>query len=229
MSVPSDKNASVDPDSQAGLDFAPPDPLEFEIVTPRLVIRPYRLDDIDAVFDAVNHNREHLLPWLPWAKKDHHTRAQTAAFLAKNVVDRESPQRIFGRGLDVAVCDRHSGAFIGGTGLHDLRRDSASCEIGYWIVRDRCREGICSEAVAHWLSWLFTPQQQGGFGLRRARIFCDKPNAASAGVPTKLGLRLEVEMRDEAFIEGVGLVDRLGWGVLASEWDCERHAVFARD
>ena len=44
----------------------------------------------------------------------------------------------------------------------------------------------------------------------------------------KLGVRKEVEMVDDYWVDGVGLTTRMGWGVMAGEWDTQNHHAIAR-
>lgn len=211
-----------------GLAWRPPRRLATRVETPRLVIRGYELDDAPAVFEAINASREHLLPWLPWVD-DHRELAGTVRYIASQMVIASDPSTLSGdgsrMGLGVGIFEREGGAFVGGTGFNDVRPSTASAETGYWIRADRAGRGYCTEAMRHWLSWLLGAQEAGGLGLARVRIYCSSANAASRRIPEKLGLRQEVHQRADVHTPGVGVTDRLGWGVLRDEWDCARHAM----
>jgi RimJ/RimL family protein N-acetyltransferase len=77
--------------------------------------------------------------------------------------------------------------------------------------------------MRHFISWLLRPRDAGGLGLRRVRLTCSAANVASRGVLEKLGIPLEATLRREEHVPGVGITDRLGWGVLAEEWDTNAH------
>lgn len=213
-----------------GFEWRPPRRLAIRVETPRLVIRGYELDDAPAAFAAVNTSRQHLLPWLPWVD-EHRELAGTVRYIASQMVIASDPSTLTGdgsrMGLGVGIFERDGGAFVGGTGFNDVRPSTASAETGYWIRADRTGRGYCTEAMRHWLSWLLSPQDAGGggLGLARVRIYCSSANAASRRVPEKLGLRQEVHQRADVLIPGLGVTDRLGWGVLREEWDCARHAM----
>ena len=198
-----------------------PDPLDLCVETPRLLIRPYELDDAPGLFDAVNAGRDALLPWLPWARTEHREMASTLNFISGQVLRLRKP--LPPEGVALGVFDKASGELLGGSGFHDLRRDTASVEIGYWVRADRHNQGVCTEATAHWISRLLSPQGSGGLGLKRIRVYCSAENKASARVPEKLGLRAEVMQRADYYVPHHGVTDRLGWGVLADEWDCAYH------
>lgn len=39
----------------------------YRILTPRLIIRCYELDDAPLLLEAVDGSADHLKPWMPWA------------------------------------------------------------------------------------------------------------------------------------------------------------------
>ncbi len=206
-----------------GLGWQAPNPVECRIETPRLVIRSYTLDDAQAMFETVRANREHLLPWMPWAKAGHEDVAGSAKYIAEQLFSARRGAEF--PGIGVGIFERASGLFLGGTGCHDVRQETASAETGYWVRRDWCGKGIATEVLRHVLSWLLGARDTGGLGLTRVRVYCSSANAGSRRVPEKLGLRAEVMQRGDFFVEGHGATDRLGWGVMADEWDCARHAM----
>lgn len=216
--------SSEDRHPAQGLAWAAPSPVLCKLEAPRLVIRTWMLSDAGALLEAVQADRDHLLPWVSWARTEHLELASSTRYVAEQVLAASRG----GAALKMhgaAILDVASGALIGGIGCHDMRSDTASAEVGYWMRRAWCGQGIATEALRHYLSWMFTPQDENGLGLRRARIYVSSANAASRTIPEKLGLRAEVMQREDYAIDGVGLTDRLGWGVMASEWDRRQHAV----
>ncbi len=205
-----------------GLAWRAPDPISVALETERLTIRSYRLEDAPEVFRVIADSREHLLPWMPWASG--HTSVEfTSKYLAEQMLARGSGPAF--TGIGIGIFEKDGGAFVGGTGVHDARADTASCETGYWIRHDRVGRGYATEACGRVLSWALGDQDAGGLGLRRVRVYCSSGNLASARVPEKLGLTPEVRQRDDYYIEGIGPTDRLGWGVMANEWDTTRHSI----
>lgn len=206
-----------------GYAWADPPALPVPIETERLVIRPLTIEDAPGMHGAVDASRDHLLPWLAWARETHRDLAESTQFVVTQAIRGERP--LTRDGITMGVFDRADGDLVGATGLHDLRRDTASCETGYWLRHDRCGEGLMTETMRHWISALLRPQHARGFGLARVRITCSAANTRSTGIPERLGLRREVRQLEDLFIKGVGVTDRLGWGVLAHEWDCQAHAI----
>lgn len=207
-----------------GLAWTPPTPLECNLESERLIIRSFQLPDAQELLNAVHESRDnHLLPWLPWAKNDHRTIESSTQFICNQVLNMSRPDTFSTVGT--AIFCKSSGRFLGGAGIHDLRRDTASCETGYWIRKDAIGNGYAGEACARTISWALESQANNGLGLQRVRIYCSQANKASTRLIEKLGITAEVHQRNDYFIEGIGPTDRLGWGVLADEWDCKKHCV----
>jgi RimJ/RimL family protein N-acetyltransferase len=198
-----------------------PRPLPNECRTPRLVLRFWKPEDAPSMLAALDVDRTAFGPFLPWVHEDNQN-------LHQCIYQIERLRRHAAANDDnfvLGIFDRATGDTLGGTGLH--RNDGANhqAEIGYWIRPDRRREGLCTEAVAHLISWAFQPQEEGGWGLRRIEIYCAASNEGSQRVPRKLGLRQEVTRRGARFTPGLGWEDTLGWGVLREEWDGDGHRV----
>jgi len=77
------------------------------------------------------------------------------------------------------------GEFVGTIGLHRRLGDDA-VEIGYWTVAGKTRRGYATAAAR-----ALTQVALSLPGVRRVEIHCDEANTASAGVPRKLGYRLD--------------------------------------
>ncbi len=170
---------------------------------------------------AIEVDRSSLLPWLPWAAVDNRSVAECIYQIERMRRHGEANDDNFVLG----IFDRATGTPLGGTGLHRIHAESHQAEIGYWMRSDRRREGLCTKAVAHLISWAFRDPGDGGWGLRRLEIACASRNVASQRVPRKLGLVQEVTQRQHRFLPGIGWDDTLAWGVLREEWDIERHAM----
>jgi ribosomal-protein-serine acetyltransferase len=183
-------------------------------------LRPWVPADAQAMLDALNLDRSSYLPWLVWVGNDNQDLAQCIYHVERFRREAEQPEC---RHSVLGIFDRATGDVLGGTSLHDVIRARHQAEIGYWIRPDRRRTGLCAEAVAGLISWAFTPQSAGGWGLRRIEIYCAAKNESSQRVPAKLGLRREVHKVSCQWIEGRGWDDLLGWGVVNEEWDCASH------
>lgn len=85
------------------------------------------------------------------------------------------------------------------------------------------RRGLATEALRHLVTVLLTPQDMGGWGLRRLTFTAAASNTAAVGLARTLRLRREVRARQDRWTKGVGLDDTLGWAVVVDEWDTDSH------
>jgi RimJ/RimL family protein N-acetyltransferase len=129
---------------------------------------------------AIDANIDHLVPWMPWIANEPEPLDQKVQRLRRY-------RAAFDRDEDYTygLFNASESQVLGGTGLH-TRRGANALEIGYWIHRDRLREGIATElsGVLTRVTFAFTDRD-------RVEIHCDPRNAASAGIPAKLGFTLE--------------------------------------
>lgn len=205
-----------------GLDWTAPKPLRCELETERLIIRAYHLGDAEEVYNAINDSRDdHLLPWMPWAKDNHTTLESTTKYICEQMLSLANPDTF--NNVGTGIFDKATGRFLGGSGVHDVRKDTASCETGYWIRKDAIGHGYAREACARTISWALAPQATGGLGLQKVRIYCSAANIHSANLIEQLKVKKEVHQRNDYCIDTIGPTDRLGWGIMHDEWDCINH------
>lgn len=203
--------------------WAAPSPLPTRYATSRLLLRYWEQSDAAPMLAAIDSDRASFLPWLPWTAVDNRTVDECSAAIERMRLRRERsdpPADDF----TIGIFERSTGLPMGGTGLHRILHAWHEAEIGYWIRSDRRAQGLCTEAVAGLITWAFTPQDAGGWGLRRIHIRCAGRNLASQRVPRKLGLREEARLVQERWVDGVGWDDTLVWGVLAEDWNRSRAA-----
>jgi len=188
--------------------------------TPHLILRTFEPADAAALWLAITESRDTLWPWLPWARDEHLTLAQTSFSIEKfrRSLAHTGPDAP-PINLIIGVFDRASGRLLGGTGAHTFRPAPHQAEIGYWTRTSERRRGLCTRAAAAMVSWCFAPQASGGWGLRRVEIVCAGANTASASVCRRLGARQEAHSPAERWIPGRGWDDTIRFGILSQEWD----------
>ena len=151
----------------------------YRLRTARIELRAFDPSFARALNEVVNRNREHLVPWMPWA-------------LALPVPLDDSVQRAracraeFDRGTDFhfGVFD-DAGEFVGALGIHP-RVGAGGLEIGYWIDRDRTRRGYAREAAA-----AATRAGLELLGAQRMHIHVQPDNQVSERIPVALGYTRE--------------------------------------
>ena len=162
--------------------------LPMPIITPRLLIRPTRVDDGKAVNAAILESYEELHRFMDWAKtkpsvEDSEEQARLAAanwILKKN----DEPW------LQLFIYDKTTGEFIGGTGYHHIIWEVPSVETGYWIRSSRAKQGLMTEAINAITQYAFKQ-----LGVKRIAITCDLDNTRSQLIPERLNYTLEATLK----------------------------------
>lgn len=155
----------------------------YRIETERLVIRCYEPADAAALRAAVGESREHLLPWMDWARDEPAPLAEVVARIR-----RFRAQYDLGVDLGMGVFEP-DGALVGGTGFHP-RIGPGAAEIGYWVHVDRAGSGYATEVAA-----ALTRVGLTAHGYRKLEIRAVAENVASARIPRRLGYRHDGTVR----------------------------------
>ncbi len=173
-------------------------PLPSQIVSSRIVVRPYRTGDGAALFEAVDEDRDHLRRWLPWVDK-HTDRAAS-----EEVARRMHARWLCREDLTVGIWDRSGRRLLGGSGLHRCCWEVPSFEIGYWLRRSAEGRGYMAEAVGLLCGLAFD-----ALDAQRVVIRCDKENKRSAAVAQRLGFVHEATLRNDGRDQNGWLRDTL--------------------
>ena len=167
--------------------------LTTEVVrTPRLVLRPFRPDDVDAVHAACQS--PDIARWIP-AVGTPYTRADAAAW-----VTGEAPaMRADGTGLTVAI--EADGRLVGSAGVHRIGQHPLGPEVGYWTVPEARGQGYAAEAAHALAEWAI------GLGAGRVYLVADVLNTGSQAVARRAGFTQEGVLRSYLHYRDGGLGD----------------------
>jgi len=159
----------------------------YRVRTARLVLRCWEPDDAEALRAAAAESREHLLPWVSWARDEPQTLDEKVALLRgfRAGFDRDEDY-VYG------AFEPDEGRIVGGTGLH-RRVGPGGLETGYWVHRDHLRRGYATEMAAAMTRVAFEHLR-----VERVVVQCDARNEASIGVPVRLGFTREARLRRRA-------------------------------
>ena len=116
-------------------------------------------------------------------------------------------------GLQLAVADAATDAFLGTVILHSYNERHARIEVGFWLARQARGRGIGSRAVALAVSWAFAT-----LGVARVEMTTLPDNAGALALAAGLGFTREGVMRQRNFERG-RRVDIVMLGVLRDEWE----------
>jgi RimJ/RimL family protein N-acetyltransferase len=177
----------------------------YPIETPRLLLRPFVAEDLDALVDL--RSRPDVARYLYWEPN------------SREEVERELDRRIRQRTLEregddvhLAAMLREGGLVIGDVSLDWLSERHRRGEIGFVFHPDHQGKGLAREAATEMLRLGFEH-----FELHRIIGRCDARNDASASLMLRLGMRREAHfVQNEIFKGDWG--DELVFAMLASEW-----------
>ncbi|MBL8965499.1 MAG: GNAT family N-acetyltransferase [Spirochaetaceae bacterium] len=180
----------------------PPDKLRLE--TSRLVLRAFRPEDGDGLFEYLSLPETYLYePGEPLSRRE----------AAASAAERAGDERF------LAVESKEEGSLVGH--LYFSRMEPAeflAWELGF-IFNPRCHNrGFCTEASGKILEHAFSD-----LGAHRVNAYCNPRNIASWRVLEKLGMRREGHFRQKAFFrrdaDGRPLWhDCFAFGIVEDEW-----------
>jgi len=162
--------------------------LPSELRGPRVLLRPYRSEDAEELFAAIDESRDHLRPWVPWVD-DHRT--------VDDVRDRcsRSPASwLLRTNLALGIFDSVSGCYLGGAGLQDPDWELRAFEIGYWLRVTAIGHGYATAATRLLAKFALSHLQ-----ARRVAVRCNARNDASRRVAERAGFTLESRLRNASF------------------------------
>ncbi len=162
------------------LDLTDVDLTSGTVRTQRLVLRPPRAEDVDAIFRACQDPENQR--WLS-ALPSPYTREDAVFFV------REIAPQGRGEGRDLVFSIDCGGDLAGVCGLHHLTSGRLGPEIGYWIAPEFRRQGYAAEAARGLADWALA------HGAPRAHLFTDVANTPSQGVARRAGFAEEGVVR----------------------------------
>ena len=176
--------------------------LTTEVVrTERLVLRPHRPADEDAVLAACQDPT--IQRWIT-AVPSPYTRADARAFV-REVAPADRAAR---RGMPVAI--EVDGVLVGSSGLQ-FATGRLGPEIGYWIAPGARGRGYAAEAARGLAAWAFA------HGAPRVHLWVDVANAASQAAARRAGFTEEGVVRGVLDERDGSRVDALLFGRLAGD------------
>jgi RimJ/RimL family protein N-acetyltransferase len=177
-----------------------------ELSGERVLVRPYRVEDAEALQAAVAESREHVRAWLPFADA-HQTVEETRDWITHAVA-----QWLLRENMGTGVFLRESGEFLGGLGLHIRSWEIGFFEIGYWLRASAEGHGYMREATR-----LLIEFAARDLLASRLEIRCDARNARSAAVAERLGFTREGHLRNNLSAPTGTIRDTLVFGLIPGD------------
>lgn len=167
-------------------------PLDTQLSTSRLLLRPAYPDDAAVHFDAARESLPDVGRWLSWCTPDM-CRDDSDAWIAKC---REAWAS--GEFYGFYLFERRGGAFVGCTTINEIDAFRKRANLGYWIRSSQQGRGFATEAAAAVARFGFER-----LGLMRLEIVAAAGNVISQRVAGKLGATCEGLARNRLRIHDV--------------------------
>jgi ribosomal-protein-serine acetyltransferase len=177
--------------------------LPSELRGSHVLLRPYRGDDAEQVFAAIDESRDHLRRWVTWVDnnrtvddvRDYCIRSQASWLLRTE--------------LALGIFDSASGRYLGGTGLHDPDWELRTFETGYWLRVTANGHDYATESTRLLVDFAVSVLQ-----ARRVMLRCDARNDASRRVAERAGFVLEGRFRNVSMAPDGTVRDDLVYAII---------------
>jgi RimJ/RimL family protein N-acetyltransferase len=179
---------------------------DYPVRTPRLALRPFTPDDLDALYDF--HRLAEVTRYLYHEPR---SRAEVSVLLEGKMT--ASVLTADGKALCLAADLAATGQLVGDCTLFWLSRAHQQGEIGFIFHPAFQGRGLATEAATALLRLGFE-----GLGLHRIIGRCDGRNRGSARVMEHNGMRREAHLVENEFVKGEW-TDELIYAILRREWD----------
>lgn len=168
-----------------------------------------RLESINSSFahqliKAINNNREHLSPFLPWVP-GMQSEKDAAAYIS-------NCESLEAEGKEVSFVIFFNEVLVGRIGLHHLDQANRKAAIGYWLIKEAEGKGIILKSCKALITYGFQKLQ-----LQRIEITASVQNYRSCAIPEKLLFKREGVLRSNLLIND-HFHDLAMYSMLKDEW-----------
>jgi RimJ/RimL family protein N-acetyltransferase len=182
-----------------------------EIVTERLSLRPFRVDDLEA-FVAYRSDPE-VARYQSWESP--YSMAKAESFLNSQQGEFGQP----GEWLQLAIVDRETGTVCGDCAVRVATDQPATAEIGITLAQSSQGKGLATEALTAVVTELFEQR-----GIHRVFAEADDRNVPVRRLLERLGFRCEGRLVEADWFKGEWSTLRL-YAVLDREWRGRQNSV----
>jgi ribosomal-protein-serine acetyltransferase len=153
-------------------------------------IRPYRLDDAQAIWTAARESLAQLQLWMPWCHANYSIE-ESRSWLAVQV-----PAFHQRTTFEFAITT-DDGTYLGGCGLNQIDALNQRANLGYWVRSSAAGRGVATAATRLTRDWGFANTD-----LMRIEVLVAVGNVASRRVAEKSGAVYEGILRSRLLVHG---------------------------
>jgi RimJ/RimL family protein N-acetyltransferase len=151
-----------------------------QLVAGGLLLRPYRPEDVSALYTAVRESVASIGRWLPWCH-DGYSETDAGAWIAHC-----SEAWSKGDHYTFAIFGAESQRFLGAVGINHRNPEHNFASIGYWVRESARGQGIAARAGRLVVKFGFDAAK-----LTRIEIVAAVDNLASRRTAENIGARFE--------------------------------------
>lgn len=175
------------------------------IETARLLLRQFRMDDVQPMFDNWASDPE-VTKFLTWPV---HTSVEISRMVLEDWVKSYESKEYYQWAIEL----KETSAPIGSISVVRQNGRIEEAEIGYCIGKSWWHQGIMSEALSAVINYLFME-----IGMNRVAARHDPNNPHSGGVMKKCGMKYEGTTR-QSDRNNQGICDAAHYAILRSNWE----------
>jgi len=159
-------------------------------LTPRITLRPYRIEDAQALYEAASSSVAEAHPFMSWC--------HPGLTLAEMLVWIEAQVQAFEnlKAFEFVIL-AEDGGFLGGCGLNQIDDANHRANLGYWVRSSATRRGVATAAIRQLVEWAFANTD-----LVRLEVLVAVENVASLRAAEKAGAVREGLLRRRLLLHG---------------------------
>jgi RimJ/RimL family protein N-acetyltransferase len=180
-----------------------------QLTDDRLLLRPPKMSDADALFEAARESIAALATWLPWCHPNYQREESVGWIrLCRTGWDEGTAFQFF-------IFARDTLGFLGSCGINEYDQPRRRANLGYWVRSRAQRTGVATAAARLAARFAFNE-----LGMQRLEIVAAVGNVASQRVAARLGATCEGCLRNRLRI-GQVQHDAFGYSLIpgdAAQW-----------
>ena len=150
-----------------------------------ITLRPYRINDIDSVYEAARESISELSVWMSWCHPDYSLEE------TRTWIESQPDRWKKGEEYNFAISHNTGGLYLGGCGLNVIDRGCGIANVGYWVRTSQTNKGIATAATLLLAQFAFKELK-----LNRVEFTIVADNQASLRVADKVGAIREGILRN---------------------------------
>lgn len=183
--------------------------LSIQLTDGVVLLRPFRLEDVMPLFEAVRESLTELKPWMSWVH-DGYLQQETEDYI--RITRARWLEDTF---FAFAITDANTGEILGGCGLGQKSPVYHYSNLGYWVRTSRHGHGMAGRAAKLIARFGFEHT-----GIIRAEIVMAVPNEKSRRVAEKIGAHYEGTLLNRMVV-GKTIHDAHMFSLLPSDFGLE--------